>query len=105
MAITHVRFVHSKIPPDWEPRTFEDLERDRHVLLVDMVPEGTETRPGQMYRDLDPAIKGTDCVVLRGVWPHVQQAVSRDPGLREEVGDRPAMALVGGTRPDHPGPS
>jgi hypothetical protein len=104
MAITHVRFVHSNIPPDWESRTFEDLEKDRHVLLVDMVPEGTEMKPGQMYRELDPAIKGTDCVVLRGAWPHIKNAILRDPGLRGEVGDRPTMALVGGTRPDRTGP-
>src|SRR4051794_8600260 len=103
MAITHVRFVHSKMPPDWELRTFEDLEKDRHVLLVDMVPEGTDTKPGHMYRELDPAIKSTDCVVLRGAWPQISNVVARDPGLREEVGDRPAMALVGGTHPGRPG--
>ena len=68
-----------------------------------MVPEGTQLGIGQVFRELEPSLKVTDGIVFRGVWPHIRDAVVRDPILRDEVGDRPVMALVGGTELAHPG--
>ena len=44
-------------------------------------------------------------MVLRGVLPHIRDTVANDPVLRKEVASKTAMALVGGTHRDHPGPS
>ena len=103
MPITHVRFVHSKVPADWMTTTYEDLEKG-FFLLFDPVSEATNTGIGDMFRRLDPALTVADNIIIRGVSPQLFEAIKGDAILKQEIGAKPAMALTGGTRPSEPGP-
>lgn len=89
MAITYANFANRYT------RTYDEPFGDQHVLLYDLVAERTAHNFLDRLRTLDPALRNSSCVVLRGRTRSFLDTLRGDRLLWSVLQDVPTVALTG----------